>query len=56
MNSLQNNENVQVEIDERRDDCILTIKNVRKEHEGAWECVAYEGGDEVGISRYFGIK
>ena len=51
MNSLQNNENVQVEIDERRDDCILTIKNVRKEHEGVWKCVAYEGRDKVGTCR-----
>ena len=39
---------VQVEIDERRDECILTIKSLRKEHEGPWECVAYEGRDEVG--------
>ena len=53
MNSLQNNENVQVEIDDRRDECILTIKNVRKEHEGVWECVAYEGRDEVGISKRY---
>ena len=53
---VSDNENVQVQIDDRRDECILTIKNVRKEHEGAWECVAYEGRDEVGISRCFGIK
>ena len=47
---VSDNENVQVQIDERRDECILTIKNVRKEHEGVWECVAYEGrDDEVGI-------
>jgi len=52
---VSNNENVQVEIDDRRDECILTIKNVRKEHEGVWECVAYEGRDDE-ANRYAVIR
>ena len=40
-------DNVKVTIDDRRDECILTIESLRQEHEGTWECVAYEGRDEA---------
>ena len=48
-------DNVQVKIDDRRSECILTIKSLRKEHQGVWECTAYEGRDKVSFlkSRLF---
>ncbi len=40
-------ESIQVVIDDRRDECILEIRSLKKEDEGLWECVAYEGRDEA---------
>ena len=48
------NNDIQVIIDDRRDECILTIKSLRIEDSGPWECVAYDGRDEA--SRYAIIR
>ena len=41
---------IRVTLDDRRDECILTIESLRSEDKGPWECVVYDGRDED--SRY----
>ena len=35
-----------VALDDRRDECVLTIDSLRKEDTVPWECVVYDGRDE----------
>ena len=42
----ENQERIYVALDDRRDECVLTIDSLRKEDTGPWECVVYDGRDQ----------
>lgn len=44
---------INVRIDSRRNECILTIENVSNTHSGFWECAVTQGRETVGRSFSF---